>query len=120
MNYPVYRARALVIGSGCAGWAAALHAQRLGVDTLLLTQGLRMGTSHNTGSDKQTYYKLSLAGQEADSVMDMAQDLFAGGGMDGSIALCMAAGSARVFTCANWACRSPPMPMASMRIPDRP
>ena len=28
MNYPVHRARALVIGSGCAGWAAALHAQR--------------------------------------------------------------------------------------------
>jgi len=97
MNHTVYRARALVIGSGCAGWAAALHAQRLGVDTLLLTQGLRMGTSHNTGSDKQTYYKLSLAGQEADSVMDMAQDLFAGGGMDGDIALCMAAGSARAF-----------------------
>lgn len=96
-DHPVYRAQACVVGSGCAGWAAALRLKQLGVDVLLVTQGLRTGTSHNTGSDKQTYYKLSLAGVETDSVGEMAQDLYAGGGMDGEIALCMAAGSSRAF-----------------------
>ncbi|NLZ90013.1 MAG: FAD-binding protein [Clostridiales bacterium] len=97
MVFPVIRAGAVVVGSGCAGLSAALELNRLGVDALLVTEGMNMGASRNTGSDKQTYYKLSLAGDEADSVLSMAEDLFAGGGMDGDIALCQAAGSARAF-----------------------
>ncbi len=96
-DHPIYTAQACVVGSGCAGWAAALRLKQLGVDVLVVTRGLRTGTSHNTGSDKQTYYKLSLAGFENDSVGEMARDLYAGGGMDGEHALCMAAGSARAF-----------------------
>ena len=34
-----------------------------------------MGTSRNTGSDKQTYYKLSLCGSDGDSVREMADTL---------------------------------------------
>ncbi len=96
-GHQVHQTQACVVGSGCAGWATALRLKQLGVDVLLVTQALRDGTSHNTGSDKQTYYKLSLAGFENDSVGEMARDLYRGGGMDGEIALCMAAGSARGF-----------------------
>jgi len=56
-----------------------------------------MGTSRNTGSDKQTYYKLSLCGDEGDSVREMAKTLHAGGGVMGEHALCEAAYSARAF-----------------------
>lgn len=40
-----------------------LRQHDLGVtDIALVTEGQEMGTSRNTGSDKQTYYKLSLGG----------------------------------------------------------
>ena len=77
-----------VVGSGCAGlnaadWLAALGAE----DVLLVTENMRYGTSRNTGSDKQTYYKLSLAGGESDSVEDMARTLYRED-VDGDLALC--------------------------------
>ena len=82
----------IVIGSGCAGFAAAERLWSLGVtDIALLTEGRNMGTSRNTGSDKQTYYKLSLCGSEGDSVREMAQTLFDGGGVNGDNAMCEAA-----------------------------
>ena len=56
-----------------------------------------MGTSRNTGSDKQTYYKLSLCGSEGDSVREMADTLYSGGGVMGEHALCEAAYSTRCF-----------------------
>ncbi|MGN1249681.1 MAG: FAD-binding protein [Candidatus Spyradocola sp.] len=91
-------ARVLVIGTGCAGYAAAENLARLGVpDVLLLSAGVERGTSRNTGSDKQTYYKLSLAADRRDSVYDMAHDLFDGGCVNGDTALCEAAGSVRAF-----------------------
>ena len=91
-------ARVLVIGTGCAGYAAAENLARLGVpDVLLLSAGVNRGTSRNTGSDKQTYYKLSLATDRRDSVYDMARDLFDGGCVNGDTALCEAAGSVRAF-----------------------
>ena len=89
---------ALIIGSGCAGYNAADCLYDLGVKNIaVMTEGRTMGTSRNTGSDKQTYYKLSLAGDSGDSVMNMAQTLFSGGGMDGDIALAEAANSVRCF-----------------------
>ena len=89
---------ALVVGSGCAGLAAACRLAEAGVRTALLTEGLTLGTSRNTGSDKQTYYKLSLSGSEPDSPRAMADDLFAGGAVDGDCALSEAALSARAFS----------------------
>ena len=63
----------LIIGSGAAGLAAAIQLHRRGItDVLIATESLAGGTSINTGSDKQTYYKLSLCGADADSVRSMA------------------------------------------------
>ncbi len=87
----------LVIGTGCAGYACALHLHECGKEVTLLSVGRMRGTSRNTGSDKQTYYKLSLCGSGSDSVQEMAQDLFAGGSVNGDTALCEAAGSVRAF-----------------------
>lgn len=92
------RVGALVIGSGCAGYAAADALFACGVtDCAVLTKGRLDGTSRNTGSDKQTYYKLSLCSDREDSVYGMAADLFAGGAMHGDTALCEAAGSVKAF-----------------------
>lgn len=88
----------LIIGSGCAGFCAAKRLFDLGVkDIALVTEGINMGTSRNTGSDKQTYYKLSLCGSDGDSVREMAQTLFDGGAVNGDIALAEAASSVRAF-----------------------
>ena len=88
----------LVIGSGAAGCQAALQLYENGEeDIAILTESITAGTSRNTGSDKQTYYKLSLASGDMDSVITMAQDLFAGQCVDGDMALCEAALSARGF-----------------------
>ena len=88
----------LIIGSGCAGFNAADRLYNFGVrDIAIITEGINMGTSRNTGSDKQTYYKLSLCGRERDSVREMAETLFSGGGVNGDIALTEAAYSVRAF-----------------------
>ncbi len=63
----------------------------------MVTEGLKMGTSINTGSDKQTYYKLSLYGKDADAPAIMAETFFAGGSMHGDLALVEASLSARAF-----------------------
>ena len=88
----------LIIGTGCAGFNAADKLFDLGVrDIAIITEGVNMGTSRNTGSDKQTYYKLSLAGEEGDSVREMAKTLYSGGAVMGEHALCEAAYSPRCF-----------------------
>jgi succinate dehydrogenase/fumarate reductase flavoprotein subunit len=87
----------IVIGSGAAGYNAAIRLTQLGVDCAIVTEGVSCGTSRNTGSDKQTYYKLGLSGDRPDSVRKMAQNLFDGGCVDGDNALCEAALSARCF-----------------------
>lgn len=88
----------IVVGSGAAGLSAACRLHEFGhKDLAIVTENLNAGTSRNTGSDKQTYYKLSLAGNEPDSVMTLAEDLFAGQCVDGDMALCEAALSARGF-----------------------
>ncbi len=88
----------LVIGSGAAGLNAALQLRRRGVeDILILTEGLNKGTSMNTGSDKQTYYKLSLCGADGDSPRAMAEVYYRGGSMHGDLALVESAVSPRAF-----------------------
>ncbi len=95
---PFYRFNTVVVGSGAAGLCAALHLWESGVRSVaLVTEGMKTGTSRNTGSDKQTYYKLTLSGKEPDSVREMAKTLFSGGCVDGDLALCEAAGSVRAF-----------------------
>ena len=88
---------ALVVGTGTAGYNAACRLKQGGKDVAIVTEGVLDGTSRNTGSDKQTYYKLGLGGDSPDSVRQMAKDLFAGGCVDGDNALCEAALSVRCF-----------------------
>ena len=95
----VYEIDTVVVGTGTAGFNAADRLYQYGEkDIAIITEGINAGTSRNTGSDKQTYYKLTLSGNEEDSVIDMAKTLFSGSGMDGDIALCEAAMSVRSFT----------------------
>ena len=92
------RYHTLIIGTGCAGYNAADRLWDLGVrDIAIVTEGRLSGTSRNTGSDKQTYYKLSLCGGEGDSVREMAYTLYSGGGVMGEHALTEAAYSTRCF-----------------------
>lgn len=89
---------AVVVGTGCAGFNAADRLYHYGRrDIAIVTDHVKGGTSRNTGSDKQTYYKLTLSGGEPDSVEQMAQTYFEGQCMDGEHALCEAALSARCF-----------------------
>jgi len=88
----------LIIGSGAAGLNAAIQLHSHGVEDLcIVTEGLDKGTSINTGSDKQTFYKLSLCGAHADSPKLMAETYFAGGSMHGDLALVEASLSTRAF-----------------------
>jgi len=94
---PAHTVHTLVVGSGAAGFNAALSLYEEGVrDIALVCEGINLGTSRNTGSDKQTYYKLGMCGA-ADSPRDMAQDLFDGGCVDGDVAYAEAANSVRCF-----------------------
>ena len=89
---------AVVIGSGTAGFNAANTILKDGRKSVaLITEGLNFGTSRNTGSDKQTYYKLSMSGNSLDSVKLMTKNIFDGGAVDGDNALCEAALSTRCF-----------------------
>ena len=94
----IVTANTVVVGTGAAGYCAADRLAMFGMtDVVMVTDRVRAGTSRNAGSDKQTYYKLTLSGAEPDSVRAMAETLFAGGSMDGDIALAEAAWSARCF-----------------------
>ncbi|HKM32815.1 MAG TPA: FAD-binding protein, partial [Oscillospiraceae bacterium] len=95
---PISRCTVAIVGTGAAGYNAALCLKSLGVtDIIMVSEGKLCGTSRNTGSDKQTYYKISQGGAELDSVRQMAQTLFDGGSMHGDIALVHSALSARGF-----------------------
>ena len=97
-NIPVYSLNTLVIGSGCAGFNAADWLYDLKVrDIAIVTEDINCGTSRNTGSDKQTYYKLSLSSSESDSVADMCKSLFEGKSVNGDTALTEAACSVKSF-----------------------
>ena len=69
----VVRCNTAIVGSGAAGFNAADRLWQLGQhDIVLVTENRVGGTSRNTGSDKQTYYKLTLSGGDPDSVREMA------------------------------------------------
>jgi succinate dehydrogenase/fumarate reductase flavoprotein subunit len=95
---PITKLHTLIIGSGAAGLNAALQLEAVGIDNIaILTEGLTMGTSINTGSDKQTYYKLGMYGTDNDSPEALAETFYSGGGMHGDLALVEAALSPRAF-----------------------
>ena len=94
----VYFPSVIVAGAGAAGFNAADTLLREGMKNVaMITESVSAGTSRNTGSDKQTYYKLSLSGEDKDSIRALAGTLFSGQSMDGDIALCEAACSVPCF-----------------------
>lgn len=98
LTLPVYNVHTLVVGSGAAALNCADHLWSFGQrDLLIVTERLGGGASKNSGSDKQTYYKMSVAGNEPDSPHDLAKTLFAGGCMHGDIALVEATLSLQEF-----------------------
>jgi len=97
-SFPLYSLNTLIVGSGAAALNAAVRLHALGVtDIALATESWEGGTSRNAGSDKQTYYKLSLSAGAADAPRLMADDLIRGGSMHGDIAFAEASGSLRAF-----------------------
>ncbi|HPW17631.1 MAG TPA: FAD-binding protein [Candidatus Aminicenantes bacterium] len=97
-TYPLHSLNTLVIGSGAAGLNAAVRLHEHGqADVAVVTSRLGAGASAESGSDKQTYYKLSLSGDRPDSAAEMARDLAAGGSAHGDIALAEAQGSLEAF-----------------------
>lgn len=89
---------AIIIGSGAAGLNAADSLFENGVTNIaIITEGLYASTSINTGSDKQTYYKLSTTGNVPDCVADMTKTYYNCGGMQGYHALKESALSLRCF-----------------------
>ncbi|MBM4040177.1 MAG: FAD-binding protein [Planctomycetes bacterium] len=93
-----YSVQTLIIGSGAAALNCAEHLHEMGMaDLLVVTDQLGGGTSYNSGSDKQTYYKIGVFGDTPDSPMEFARTLTAGGMMHGDIAYVEGLGSAPEF-----------------------
>ncbi|MCX7015065.1 MAG: FAD-binding protein [Candidatus Sumerlaeota bacterium] len=106
MPIPVFSLNTLIVGSGAAGLGCAAHVFRefeeAGIpspatEVAIVTRGLGLGTSNNSGSDKQTYYRLGPHGAEADSPWDFARTLAANGCMHGDLALIEGENSLRAF-----------------------
>lgn len=96
MNYHEYDV--IIIGSGCAGLNTADCLYENGVKNIaVVTEGVKMGTSRNTGSDKQTYYKQAIASDTVDGAGEMAKTLFSGGAVNGDTALTESANSLKCF-----------------------
>ena len=71
---PVITTNTVVVGTGSAGYCAAQRLVEFGQDdVVMVTDKIGAGASRNAGSDKQTYYKLTLSGDNGDSVREMAQ-----------------------------------------------
>ncbi|MEG2561685.1 MAG: FAD-binding protein [Clostridia bacterium] len=89
---------AIIVGSGAAAYSTADWLFKYDIKNIaIVTENRLAGTSRNTGSDKQTYYKISMVGDSLDSNLQMAQSMFDGGSMNGDIALIEASNSARCF-----------------------
>ncbi|MFX1499806.1 MAG: FAD-binding protein [Promethearchaeota archaeon] len=99
-QFELHEYNSIIIGSGAAGLNCALHLVLEGIapeEIAIITESLGGGTSFNAGSDKQTYYKMSIYGDTSDSPYELAKDLCAGGSMHGDIALIEASNSLREF-----------------------
>ncbi|NIA14734.1 MAG: FAD-binding protein [Nitrospiraceae bacterium] len=106
LKLPVYSLNTVVVGSGAAGLNCATRLFRemeeTGVaapadEVALVTRGVGLGTSNNSGSDKQTYYKLGTHGAEPDAPADFARTLTDGGCTHADVALAEGENSLRGF-----------------------
>lgn len=94
---PVYQTETIIVGSGAAGLNCAEHLQEFGRPFAVVTDCLGAGTSNNSGSDKQTYYKMGVFGDVPDSPIDFAKSLFNGGMCHGDLAYVESLGSLPEF-----------------------
>jgi succinate dehydrogenase/fumarate reductase flavoprotein subunit len=98
LTIPCRNVHTIIVGSGAASLQCADRLHELGVTNIaIVTERVGGGTSYNSGSDKQTYYKLSTASPVPDSPYDMAHALFDGGAMHGDAALIESIGSPEAF-----------------------
>jgi len=98
LEIPIHSCNTIIVGSGVAGLNCAVHLHDNGQeDVAIVTEDVYGGTSRNAGSDKQTYYKISLSGGQDDSPLQLAETLFSGGCMHGDIARVEATLSAQEF-----------------------
>jgi succinate dehydrogenase/fumarate reductase flavoprotein subunit len=98
LTIPCSIVHTVIVGSGAASLQCADRLHELGVtDIGIVTERVGGGTSYNSGSDKQTYYKLSTASPVPDSPYDMAHALYDGGAMHGDTALIESIGSPEAF-----------------------
>ena len=98
ISYQVIHRHILIIGSGAASLSCAVHMKRMGCDDILIvTDNINGGTSRNTGSDKQTYYKLSDSTTLPDSPYAMVNSYTQGGAVHGDIAFIETQNSSRAF-----------------------
>ena len=102
----VIEVNTVVVGTGAAGLNCACRLFREMEETgvkdpasrlAVVTRGVGLGTSNNSGSDKQTYYKMGTSGTEPDLAVDFAQTLTAGGCTHADVALIEGANSLRGF-----------------------
>lgn len=96
LSVPIYRAPAVVLGSGAAGLRAAVELKRRGVDVLIVARKMYWGTSAFSGSDKQTLHT-ACTKHHGDDFTKMAQALGGGGAMDADVAYVEAVGSIDAF-----------------------
>lgn len=98
MKIKVFTYNTVIVGSGASSLNGADCLYKNGQKSIcIITEGFNMGTSRNTGSDKQTYYKQSTSASDNDSPVKMAKTLFNGGAMHGDIALVEAILSLKCF-----------------------
>ncbi len=89
---------AIIIGSGAAAYSVADWLYKENIENIaIVTENRLSGTSRNTGSDKQTYYKLSMDGKTLDSPYKMASDICESGCADGEKMYLQAVNSIRCF-----------------------
>ncbi|EFG1227735.1 FAD-binding protein [Escherichia albertii] len=93
---PEYRCNTLVLGSGAAGWRAAVELKRQNVDVMIASSKAFWGTSACSGSDKQTLHTANTRAN-GDHFLTLSNTLAAGGAMDHDTAYVEAVGS--VNTC---------------------
>ncbi|HCU0155248.1 TPA: FAD-binding protein, partial [Escherichia coli] len=93
---PEYRCNTLVLGSGAAGWRAAVELKRQNVDVMVASSKAFWGTSACSGSDKQTLHTANTRAN-GDHFLALSDTLAAGGAMDHDTAYVEAVGS--VNTC---------------------